>query len=121
MATTWTPLRYLTRGFGGSASIILTAGFLTFPIIIDEIRRNLGHTKSEQQFAFEDDEVNVYKISAMLTEINKRPLDNVLYHKLTKLVIEKRIQIDVDFVSHDVKKSDPYKIVIGEYKVVREE
>jgi len=117
MNTRFTPLRLLTRGFGGSAAVILTAGFLTFPI--DDIRRALGSTdKGNDQFVFAED-FEVYKLSAMLVEINKQPLNNVLYNKMSKMIFEKKIAISVDLLDNVPRKSDPYKIVIGEYKIKR--
>ncbi len=118
MATRFSPLRFLTRGLGGPAAVIMTGGLLTFAII-EDIRRTLGKSSGQDQFIFED-EMSVYKISAMLVEINSRPLDNVLYNKMSKLIIEKKIGISVDLLETTVKKSEPYRIVIGEYNVKRE-
>lgn len=118
MKVKFSPLRFLTRGFGGPAAAILTGGLLTFAII-EDIRRAIGKSNGQDQFIFED-EMSVYKISAMLVEINSRPLDNVLYNKMSKLIIEKKIGISVDLLETSSKKSEPYKIVIGEYNVKRE-
>lgn len=119
MKVKFTPLRFLTRGFGGPAAVILTSGLLTFPIIVDDMRRAVGRAdKSRDQFEFVD-EFEVYKITAMLTSINENPLNNVLYNKMTKLIFEKKIDINVDLIEKTAKKSDPYKIVIGEYKIKR--
>lgn len=115
----FTPLRIVTRGFGGPAASILTSGLLTFPILVEDLRRAIGSTdKSKDQIIFADD-FEIYKLTAMLVEINKQPLDNVLYNKMTKMIFEKQIDISVSLLENVAKKSDPYKIVIGEYKIKR--
>ena len=119
MKIKFTPLRFITRGFGGPAAVILAGGLLTLPIIVNDIRRVLGSSERADEIAFDDD-INTYRITAMLTEINRRPLDNVLYNKMSKLILEKKIALSVDLAGISSKKSDPYKIVIGEYKVKRE-
>ena len=119
MKVRFSPLRFLTRGFGGPAAVILTGGLLTLPIVVEELRRALGSTdKSKDQIVFADD-FEVYKITAMLAEINRRPLDNVLYNKMSKIIFEKKVDVSVNLLENAVKKSDPYKIVIGEYKIKR--
>jgi hypothetical protein len=119
MKVRFTPLRFLTRGFGGPAAAIIAAGLLTFPIIINDIRRALGSTdKSHDEFGFVD-EFEVYKITAMLAMINERPLNNVLYNKMTKMIFERKIDVSVNLLENASKKSDPFKIVIGEYTVKR--
>lgn len=109
----FTPLRFLTRGFGGHASIILTGGFLTFSILVDNMRRAVGRSSSNDEFSFYDD-VNVYKISAMLVSINKKPLDNSVYNKITRLIVEKKIQINAELDSIKIQNSSPYRIVISD-------
>lgn len=66
-----------------------------------------------------DDGIEVYKIAAMLHEINRSPLSNPLYNKITRLIFEKRIKIDVALGQKISRKSEPYRIVIGEHKVKR--
>jgi hypothetical protein len=119
MKVRFSPLRFLTRGLGGPAAAIIAAGILTFPIIVEDIRNAVGRSSKKGQFEFED-EIGVYKITAMLSEINSRPLNNVLYNKMTKLIFEKKIAVSVDLLESIAKKSEPYKIVIGEYNVKRE-
>ena len=119
MKVRFTPLRFLTRGFGGPAAAIVAAGILTFPIIVEDIRNAVGRSSKKGQFEFED-EIGVYKITAMLSEINSRPLNNVLYNKMTKLIFEKKIEVSVDLGGRRIIKKEPYKIVIGEYNVKRE-
>jgi hypothetical protein len=120
MKIRYTPLRFLTRGFGGPAAALLGAGILTFPIIVDEIRKNLGRRPDDKTFEFDDD-INVYKIAALLKEVNSRPLDNVLYNKMTKLIFERKIRISTELIESSAKKSEPYRIVIGEHRVLREQ
>lgn len=115
----FTPLRIITRGFGGPAGAIVASGILTFPIIVEELRRNLGQSSKDlDEFTFVDD-VDIYKISAMLVEINNKPLDNVIYNKITKLVFDKKIKVNVDLLAHTSTNQDEFKIVIGEYSVKR--
>lgn len=119
MKVRFTPLRFLTRGFGGPAAAIIAAGILTFPIIVDDIRRAIGRAdKTNDEFGLID-EFQVYKITAMLAMINERPLDNVLYNKMTKMIFERKIDVSVNLLENASKKSDPFKIVIGEYTVKR--
>jgi len=114
-----TPYRFLTRGFGGPAAVLLTAGFLTLPIVVDVLRYELGSRPREDEFVF-DDEVNIYKITAMLREINSRPLNNTVYNKMTKLIVEKKIDINVELLAATSQNTPQFKIVIGDYKVVRQ-
>ena len=116
----FTPIRHLTRGFGGSASAVLVRAFLSFDDLTDEIRKKLGGSSNKNEFIF-DDEVNIYKISAMLKSINEMPLNNTVYNKITRLIVEKKINIDVDLLATTTRNSTPYKIVMGEYKVLREQ
>lgn len=66
-----------------------------------------------------DEDFDYYKIAALLTEVNRSPLENPLYNKITRLVFEKKIKIKVGLAEQKTHKSDPYRIVIGEYKVIR--
>ena len=67
-----------------------------------------------------DDDISIYKIVALLTEVNRMPLENPLYSKITKLIVEKKVEINVDLVEQQARKSTPFKIVIGEHRVIRE-
>lgn len=98
----------------------MVRAFLDFDDVITEIRKNLGGSSSKNEFIF-DDEVNIYKISAMLKSINETPLNNTVYNKMTKLIVEKKINIAVDLLETSTRNSSPYKIVMGEYKVLREQ
>ena len=66
------------------------------------------------------DDIDVYKIVALLTEINRQPLANPLYNKMTKLIIDKKIEINVNLINQQARKSTPFKIVIGKYRTIRE-
>jgi len=66
-----------------------------------------------------DEDFDLYKIAALLTEVNRSPLENPLYNKITRLVFEKKVKIKVGLTEQNTRKSDPYRIVIGEYKVIR--
>ena len=67
-----------------------------------------------------DDDISIYKIVALLAEVNRIPLANPLYNKMTKLIIEKKVEINIDLVEQQARKSSPFKIVIGEHRVIRE-
>jgi hypothetical protein len=113
------PIRLLSRGFGGPAAAIMLRAFLNFDDVVEEIRQNvLGRSRNRDEVSFYDD-VDVYKISAMLVSINKKPLDNVLYNKMSKLIFEKKINLSINLINQTGKKSDPYRIVIAEYKTTR--
>ena len=66
------------------------------------------------------DDIDVYKIVTLLTEINRQPLANPLYSKMTKLILDKKIEINVNLIDQQARKSTPFKIVIGEHRVIRE-
>lgn len=93
--------------------------FIPLPEIVEQIKKKLGGSRGDDEFIFEDD-VSIYKIAALLTEINKVPLNNPLFNKMTKLIVEKKIDIDVNLVEQSSRKSEPYRIVIGEHRIIRE-
>lgn len=111
--------RGVARGFGGPASGLVTMSFIPLPIIVDQIKKKLGSSKGDDEFIFEDD-VSIYKIAALLAEINNVPLDNPLFNKMSRLIVEKKIDIDVQLVEQNARKSTPYRIVIGEHRIIRE-
>jgi hypothetical protein len=39
---------------------------------------------------------------------------------MTRLIIEKKVQIDAELVEQKARKSEPYRIVIGEHRIIRE-
>lgn len=110
--------RGVTRGFGGPASGIVTMAFIPLPAVVEQIKKKLGGSKGDE-FIFDDD-VSIYKIAALLTEINRVPLGNPLYNKMTKLIVDKKINIDVQLVEQTARKSEPYRILIGEHRIIRE-
>lgn len=92
--------------------------FIPLPQVLEQIKRKIGGSKGDE-FVFDDD-VSVYKIVALLSEINRVPLGNPLYNKMTKLIVEKKINIDVQLVEQTARKSEPYRILIGEHRIIRE-
>lgn len=111
--SSFSPFRFLTRGFGGPAAAILASGFITFSILVEELRNNIGRSSNKDEFTFYDD-VNVYKISAMLVSINKKPLSNNVYDKMSRLIVDKKIQINAELDSIKVQNNSPYRIVISD-------
>ena len=63
-----------------------------------------------------DDGVTIYKISAALIEINKSPLDNPIFNRMTRLVFEKQISLSAACESVSSRDYNPYTIVIGDKK-----
>lgn len=115
----FSPIRILTRGFGGPASAIMIRSFLSMRETVDEIRRNVvGRSSNKGEISLYDD-VDVYKISAMLVSINKQPLNNKLYNKMTRLIVEKKIQINAELDKIKTQNSSPYRIVIADKPVKR--
>lgn len=96
---------------------MVTAGTSEYFKIVEAVREALRGDSAEPVF---DDGIDIYKIAAMLHEVNRSPLANPLYNKITKLIFEKRIKIDLSLEEKIVHRSDPYRIVIGEHRVVRE-
>jgi hypothetical protein len=93
------------------------AGTVEYFIIVEAVKRALRGDGAEPLL---DDDINVYKIVALLTEVNRQPLANPLYNKMTRLIIEKKVQIDAELVEQKARKSEPYRIVIGEHRIIRE-
>jgi hypothetical protein len=93
------------------------AGAIEYFIIVEAVKKALRGDGAEPQL---DDDINIYKIVALLTEVNRRPLTNPLYNKMTRLIIEKKVQIDAELVEQKARKSEPYRIVIGEHRIIRE-
>ena len=87
-----------------------------FKVIVSAIRNSLGNGVKDQVF----DDLDVFKIKILLTEINNNPLTNPLYNKLTKLIFDKHIKIDAEFLSSAMLKRPPLKIVITDAQVIRE-
>lgn len=106
----------VTKGFGGPASAFLTSSF-SMQEVVKAIADAVRGDGKPLEF---DDGISVYSISAALQEINRSPLSNPLYHKITKLIIEKKIKINADLTAQITHKSDPYRIVIGGHRVVKE-
>ncbi len=110
----------VTMGMGQEDLIepaIGLAGTVEYFRIIEAVREALRGDSAEPVF---DDGINVYKIAAMLHQVNQSPLANPLFNKITRLVFEKKIKIKADLESKISKKSNPFKIVIGEHRVIRE-
>lgn len=110
----------VTMGMGQEEATepgMVAAGIIQYFKIVKAIREALRGDGAEPVF---DDGIDVYKIAAMLQEINREPLANPLYNKITRLIFEKKIRINADFSQKISKKSEQFRIVIGEHKVIRE-
>ncbi len=93
------------------------AGTVEYFIVVEAVKKALRGDSAEPQL---DDDINIYKIVALLTEVNRQPLANPLYNKMTRLIIEKKVQIDAELIEQKARKSEPYRIVIGEHRIIRE-
>jgi len=93
------------------------AGTVEYFIIVEAVKKALRGDGAEPLL---DDDINIYKIVALLTEVNRRPLANPLYNKMTRLIIEKKVQIDAELVEQKARKSEPYRIATGEHRIIRE-
>jgi hypothetical protein len=110
----------VTMGMGQEGLLepaMAAAGTIEYFIIVDAVKKALRGDGAEPLL---DDDINVYKIIALLTEVNRQPLANPLYNKMTRLIIEKKVQIDAELVEQKARKSEPYRIVIGEHRIIRE-
>lgn len=96
---------------------MVVAGISEYFIIVDAIKKAIRGDGSEPVL---DDDISIYKIVALLAEVNRMPLANPLYSKITKLIVEKKVEINVNLVEQQARKSTPFKIVIGEHRVIRE-
>ena len=88
-----------------------------FEFVVEKIKKAIHGDGADPVL---DDDISIYKIVALLTEVNRMPLANPLYNKITKLIVEKKVEINVDLVEQQARKSTPFKIVIGEHRVIRE-
>ena len=96
---------------------MVTAGIAEyFKVIVSAIRNSLGSGVKDQVF----DDLDVFKIKILLTEINNNPLTNPLYNKITKLIFDKHIKIDAEFLSSVMLNRPALKIVITGTQVIRE-
>jgi hypothetical protein len=96
---------------------MVAAGISEYFIIIDAIKKAVRGDGADPTL---DDDISIYKIVTLLTEINRQPLANPLYSKMTKLILDKKIEINVNLIDQQSRKSTPFKIVIGEHRVIRE-
>lgn len=110
----------VTMGMGQEGLLepaMAAAGTIEYFIIVDAVKKALRGDGADPLL---DDDINIYKIVALLTEVNRQPLANPLYNKMTRLIIEKKVQIDAELVEQKARKSEPYRIVIGEHRIIRE-
>jgi hypothetical protein len=110
----------VTMGMGqeeATEPAMVAAGIIEYFKIVEAVREALRGDGVKTVF---DDGIDVYKIAAMLHEVNQSPLANPIYKKITKLIFDKRIKINLRFEKKIVHRSEPYKIVIGEHRIVRE-
>ena len=110
----------VTMGMGqeeATEPAMVAAGIIEYFKIVEAVREALRGDGVKTVF---DDGIDVYKIAAMLHEVNQSPLANPVYKKITKLIFDKRIKINLSFEKNIVHRSEPYKIVIGEHRIVRE-
>lgn len=96
---------------------MVAAGTIEYFILVEAIKKAIRGDGADPVL---DDDISIYKIVALLTEVNRMPLANPLYNKMTKLIVEKKVEINVDLVEQQARKSTPFKIVIGEHRVIRE-
>ena len=96
---------------------MVAAGISEYFIIVDAIKKAIRGDGADPVL---DDDISIYKIVALLAEVNRMPLANPLYSKITKLIVEKKVEINVNLVEQQARKSTPFKIVIGEHRVIRE-
>lgn len=110
----------VTMGMGqlnNNQPALIQLGIIEYYQIIEAVKKALRGDGAEPVL---DDDINIYKIVALLTEVNRKPLANPLYNKMTRLIIEKKVQIDAELVEQKARKSEPYRIVIGEHRIIRE-
>jgi len=96
---------------------MVASGTIEYFIVVEAIKKAIRGDGADPVL---DDDISIYKIIALLTEVNRMPLSNPLYSKVTKLIVEKKVEINVNLVEQQARKSSPFKIVIGEHRVIRE-
>ena len=121
----FTPIRLLTKGFGGPAAAVILRAFIPIGTIVEGFRQVIIGSSRESLSDVStlsseyDDNITIYKISAALTEINRSPLDNPIFNRMTRLVFEKQISLSATCESVSSRDYNPYTIVIGDKKPVR--
>lgn len=122
MATALANPTIITMGMGQESITEPTLALLGFGEYFSEVivvvKEALRITGKSKPLVFDDD-INVYTITAMLSEINQSPLDNPLFNKMTKLILEKQIRIDTLLKQVASHRSEPYRIVSDIKKVKR--
>ena len=88
--------------------------------LIEAIRDALKGDGAEDTAGLFDDDISIYRIAAMLYQVNQSPLNNPLFNRISKLVVDKKVKINIDLASQVARKSEPYRIVIGEHRIIRE-
>jgi len=88
-----------------------------FKFVVQEFKEALRGDGAEPYF---DDDLDIYKISVMLHEVNNSPLANPLYNKISRLVFEKKFKIKAALDVNVSSKSEPLSILVSGYKVTRE-
>jgi hypothetical protein len=110
----------VTMGMGQEKLLepgLAVMGAVEYFQIIEAIREALKGDGAPYDF---DDGIEIYKLAAILQEVNSRPLSNPLFNKITRLIYDKKIKIGVSLTDQISRKSNPYRIVIGEHRIIRE-
>lgn len=87
-----------------------------FEFVVQEFKEALRGDGAEPYF----DDLDIYKMSVMLHEVNNSPLANPLYNKISRLVFEKKFKIKAALDVNVSSKSEPLSILVSGYKVTRE-
>ena len=111
----------VTMGMGQEEATepgMIAAGIIEyFKFVVQEIKEALRGDGADPYF---DDDIDIYKITAMLNEVNSSPLSNPLYNKISRLVFEKKIKIKAEIDENVSSTTQPLRVLVGSYKVTRE-
>ena len=117
--SSFTPLRFLSRGFGGPAASIIVSAFLSLSLseVLEEVSEIIGKSSKTLLPEYSDIVPDIVKIRVILEEVNRNPLGNPLIRSITSLVVRNELVIKMRLTATKSFNSSSPKIVIGEKRI----
>jgi len=117
--TRFSPIRHLTRGFGGPAASIVVSAFLSLSLseVLEEVSEIIGKSSKTLLPEYSDIVPDIVKIRVILEEVNRNPLGNPLIRSITSLVVRNELVIKMRLTATKSFNSSSPKIVIGEKRI----
>jgi len=111
------PLRVVAKGFGGSATSLITRGFRELPAIVEEIRNEIFGRRPKQLIPSYANLPDVVKIRAILESVNNDPLVNPLMKAITYLIEENDLAVKTRLLGIKISESSKPAIFIERKQV----